>query len=246
LERHDRQYNGEQLFSLSADASKTIQNLEGRYNKDKMPDDNLYVKAFTGDPHIIDRVSRPSITLQNPSLTLMWLTQPEKITRLLGNEELRTGGFLPRCLIWDTRAVPIELPEVETPIPQKVRAAFKDLIRTLLDTYRSASKPKTIPSSPCAARQIREFHNKLVERRRTDLRDINPFIARWHEQAWRVCLVLHVATWGPEAHLRPIDEETVGAAIKVIEWFGVEQLRLLSVTREALDLQKLEDLINLC
>jgi len=175
----------------------------------------------------------------------MWLTQPEKAARLLGNEELRTGGFLPRCLIWDTRAVPTPLPEVETPIPPEVRAAFKDLIHTLLDTYRSASEPKTIPFSPDAARQIREFHNDLVARRRTDLRDVNPFIARWHEQAWRVSLVLHAATWGPEAHLRSIDEETVKAAIKMIKWFGAEQLRLLSVTRDALDMQKLEDLIEL-
>lgn len=54
LERND-----EQILSWP-DASKTIQNLEGRYTEERMADDGLYVKAYTGDPHIVDRVTRPS------------------------------------------------------------------------------------------------------------------------------------------------------------------------------------------
>jgi len=34
-------------------------------------------------------------------------------------------------------------------------------------------------------------------------------------------------------------------AIKLVKWFGAEQLRLLSVTRDELDMQKLQDLIEL-
>jgi hypothetical protein len=47
--------NGEAIFSLSPDAGKALQNLEGRYSNNKNPDDNLYVKARSGDHHAVDR-----------------------------------------------------------------------------------------------------------------------------------------------------------------------------------------------
>jgi hypothetical protein len=64
--------NDEQLFSLSADAGKNLQNLEGRYNKDKdKTDDDVYVKAYTGDSYKVDRINREPVLLENPCLSLL-------------------------------------------------------------------------------------------------------------------------------------------------------------------------------
>ena len=75
--------NSEQLFSLSADAGKTLQNLEGRYMKEKgKSDDEIYIKAYTGDRCVVDRIGRDPVILENPCLSLFWLMQPERAQRL--------------------------------------------------------------------------------------------------------------------------------------------------------------------
>jgi Protein of unknown function (DUF3987) len=237
--------NNEQIFSISADAGKALQNLEGRYSKDRNPDDNLYVKGRSGDHHTINRVGRPSIRLNEPCIALFWLTQPAKVTRMLSNEDLSTGGFLPRCLIFDTRAEPTEIPEIDTPIPHAVRETYGELLKSFLDAYRDSSKPVNVPSSTEATKVIRDFHNRLIVRRKTDLRDISSFVARWHENAWGIALVLHAALHGTLAHTKPICEQIALNAVELMEWFGKEQIRVLSNMRYECDLNKVELLINL-
>ena len=65
--------NNEQIFSFSSDAGKAIQNLEGRYAKQgSLIEDNIYLKAHSGDYIVVNRISRDSIVLQSPCMTLLW------------------------------------------------------------------------------------------------------------------------------------------------------------------------------
>jgi uncharacterized protein DUF3987 len=100
------QLNQEQLTLLSDDASKAIQNLLGRYNKLKMVEDAMLVKGYSLNPFVVDRQTRDPVDLQEPCINLFWLTQPDKIPILFGNESLFFGGFLARCLVADTRCEP--------------------------------------------------------------------------------------------------------------------------------------------
>jgi hypothetical protein len=237
--------NSEQLFSLSADAGKTIQNLEGRYIKEKgKSDDGIYVKAYTGDRCLVDRIGRDSFILEDPCLTILWLIQPERAQRLLTNQDLRNGGFLPRCLIWDSLAEPTEEPAEIKPIAPEIRIKFNNLVGQLLRTYRDG-REYMIPDSSIAREAIRKYHNQLVARRRRNLRDINSFVARWHEQAWRILVALHAGAHAERAHLTKIEDSRPKDAIQLAEWFGAEQVRLLSATRNTADRESLERLLEL-
>jgi hypothetical protein len=237
--------NSEQLFSLSADAGKTLQNLEGRYMKEKgKSDDEIYIKAYTGDRCVVDRIGRDPVILENPCLSLFWLMQPERAQRLFSNPDLRNGGFLPRCLIWDSRVEPTEQPEEDRPIPAKVREDFNSLLKGLLNTYRNG-KGHTIPPSMLAKESMRTYHNSLVARRRTDWCDINSFVARWTGNAWKILVNLHAGTYLGNAHLTQIDQFRPDHAIELSEWFGNEQIRLLSAMRESTDWATLSELIEL-
>jgi hypothetical protein len=237
--------NSEQLFSLSADAGKTLQNLEGRYIKEKgKSDDDIYVKSYTGDRCLVDRIGRDPVILENPCLALLWLIQPERAQRLLANQDLRDGGFLPRCLIWDSQAEPTEEPEQDHPIGVEVQVAFDTLVKQLLSIYHDG-KGYTIPPSKVAKEAIRKYYNRLVTRRRRNLRDINSFVARWHEQAWRILVVVHAAAYGEKAHLTEIEDSFPVAAIEIAEWFGAEQVRLLSAARNSADRDSLDRLLEL-
>jgi hypothetical protein len=75
------------------------------------------------------------------------------------------------------------------------------------------------------------------------LRDINIFVARWHEQAWRLAIVLHLGQHGKEAHLVPIARKTAENAVTLAKWFGQEQTRIISVMRTLKDQDRIERLI---
>jgi hypothetical protein len=102
-------HNNEELFMFSPDAAKAVSNLEGLYNKLSVPDDNFYVKGYSGDPVVVHRKSRPPVSLRSPCISLLWLLQPDLLERMLQHRRLNDGGFLPRLTICDTQLVPTGL-----------------------------------------------------------------------------------------------------------------------------------------
>jgi uncharacterized protein DUF3987 len=228
--------NGEQAFSLSADAGKVILNLEGRYAKEGSSiEDDLYLKAYSGDPHVVHRITRESIFLKSPCMTLLWFTQPDLFQRLICNERLLLGGFLARCLCCNTRAQPTELPlslDDDLPMPQKEKDEYHALIGMLANIYLKASKPLTVPRSNDASKLFRAYHNELVPRRKADLSDINPIVARWHENAWRLSLGLHATLYRGDAHCHAESSETAERTIGIVKWFNEEGVLVLQPARE--------------
>src|SRR5262249_42552460 len=177
------QLNQEQLTLLSEDASKAIQILLGRYNKLQMVEDTLLVKGYSLDPFVVDRQTRAPVDLQEPCINLFWLTQPDKISTLFGNEALTSGGFIPRCLVADTRCEPRKITGHEEPIPLVVRERFDQLVTALFKKFRgsvgsdSSSGIVLIHPTPEASQKMIEHFNSVVDRRRGELRDINSFAA---------------------------------------------------------------------
>jgi hypothetical protein len=223
--------NNEEIFSLSGDAGKVILNLEGRYNKEGAIDDNFYLKSFSGDHHIVNRNTHAPIILYYPTMSLLWLTQPDLLYQLFQNIRLLVGGFLARCLSFDSQIEPQEIPPNPRTIDAQVKAEYHDRIKELMNTYLRLQKPLRIPDSTEALEEIRLFHNSLVAPRCGELADINSIAARWHELALRVAIVLHVFIYGKESHHHPIAGQTASDAVGVIEWFKEEELRLLEPAR---------------
>ncbi|NBR89983.1 MAG: DUF3987 domain-containing protein [Rhodobacteraceae bacterium] len=218
---------GESLASLSADAGSIVNNLLGKYNKTKRTDESIYLKSYSGDFCRVDRVSAEPVCLQSPCLSALWLTQPDKVDSLLAERSLSDGGLIPRMLICHTRCEPQPINEAPQPIPANVTAEYRALIRGLLETYRLASEPHTIFPTAEAKRALDEHFNGIVARRKTDLHDVSSYAARWNEQAWRIAVCLHAATWGKQAHEQTVELDTVKNAIALADWFAQQQLEIL-------------------
>jgi hypothetical protein len=221
----------ETLASLSADAGAVINNLLGRYSKLERTDESIYLKAFSGDPCRIDRQGRLPVELNSPCLTALWLVQPDKVETLLGERSLTEGGLIPRLLICHTNAEPRAIVGTVPAIPAAVYGAYRQTIRSLLNTYRLADEVRTVEVSPDASAVMIAHHNEIVERRKGDLRDVTTFAARWNEQAWRLSACLHAGAHGSSAHERALSIETVRAAIELAEWFSTQQLEILGAGR---------------
>lgn len=224
-------HNAEQIASLSADAGCIVNILLGRYSKLDRTDEGLYLKAFSGDVCRIDRQSREPVLLQSPCLTALWLTQPDKLESLLAERSLSDGGLIPRILACHTNCEARDIIEDAAGIPAGVSTGYADLIRSLLETYRLASEPRTIHPAADALRALIAHHNAIVARRRWELRDVPSFAARWNEQAWRIAVCLHAEKHGATAHDHRLELETAARAIEIADWFAAQQLGILNTGR---------------
>jgi hypothetical protein len=241
--------NDEQLASLSSDALSIVNILLGRYNRLDRTDEGLYLKAYSGDPCVIHRMSRDPISLESPCLTALWLTQPDKLQSLLDERSLNEGGLIPRILACQTNCEPREIGKNPPSISISAEKAYAGVIFCLLETYRLADERFTIEPTPEALEALNDHHDAIVKRRRGELRDVTSYAARWNEQAWRIAVCLHAGTYGSQAHEHPVALETAQRAIALADWFAEEQLRILNagrMSRKAARLKKLKELIIEC
>jgi len=239
-------HSNETLASLSADAGTIVNNVLGRYSNIKRPNDNIYIKAYSGDFCKIDRRSSPPVYLQSPCMVTDWMLQPDKINSLLGEEILVVGGFMARFLVCHSHAVAHEIDENNPtrPIPHAIRDAYRTMIDLLIHEYRlNEGEVHVIKPSAAATKAFIAHHNRIVKRRNNgELRDIAQFAARWNEQAWRISVCLHAGQWGDEAHEQQLIDETAEAAIFLADWFSNEQLEILKSQRMSRQLQRAQKL----
>ena len=238
-------HNREQLASVSPDAGNIVNNLLGRYSKLDRTDESIYLKAFSGDYCRVDRQGREPVTLQRPCLAALWLVQPDKVETLLAERSLTDGGLIPRLLVCHTRAMPQLIVDGAEGIPDVTREAWAMLVGRLIQTFRKADSPLTIEPSPEARQMMNDHHNQIVERRRSDLRDVTTFAARWSEQAWRISVCLHAGVQGENAGVRKLVADTAASAIALADWFAKEQLRILARGRHAARRAKRDEVLEL-
>ena len=224
-------HRGETLASLSADAGAIVNNLLGRYSKLERTDEGLYLKAFSGDFCRVDRISREPVLLESPCLAALWLTQPDKVETLLTERSLTDGGLIPRLLLCHTHCQPRPVMEDVRPIPPSVAAAYRAMIRGLLESYRLAEAAQTIQPESEALQAMNAHFNRIVSRRLADLRDVTTYAARWNEQAWRIAVCLHAGRYGPQAHGETLKLDTAEAALALADWFAAQQLEILAAGR---------------
>lgn len=231
--------NDECLASMSSDAGNVVNNLLGRYSKKAdQTDENIYLKAYSLERFKQDRKTSLPVHLNEPCLSTTWLTQPDKVDRLLASRALTDGGLLPRFLPCHTDCQPQPITGDERPIPAYHKQAWEELVTINLQTYRRAETPCIVKPTEDALRCMVEFHNKIVARRNGDLRDADGYAARWAENAWRVALCLHAGRWGAEAKDKELVAETAQAAIKIMEWFATQQLEILAAGRAAAEQER--------
>jgi hypothetical protein len=238
-------HNREQLASLSADASAVVNILLGRYNKLDRTDEGIYLKSFTGDRCKVDRQTRASVLLESPCLAALWLTQPDKLESLLAERSLSDGGLIPRILACHTHCEAREIVKNAPEIPASVEKGYADLIRSLLESYRLADEPFTIEPKSEALEAMNAHYNAIVKRRRTDLRDVTIYAARWNEQAWRIAVVLHAGLHGAHAHEHKLETDTANRAIELADWFAAQQLEILSGSRDKARREEWNEVLSL-
>jgi hypothetical protein len=224
--------SGEQMAVLSDEGGLCLYNMMGRYTKGDMTDDIFLSMCKTVTPHIVDRASRAPIILKRPCVTLMLMLQPDLMNKAFADERLRVGGFLARCLFFDSRMqIQYEDEHSLAPPDATVMEGWYTHIRSLLQAFRMAKQSFEISVGAGVRDVSRTFRNEMVDRMRDDLGDVKSFAVRWAERAWEIALNFHVAIHGAEAFKYALTKETFENAVTVVRWFIDEELRVLQVSR---------------
>jgi len=226
---------GEAVASMSSEARGLLNIVRGKYSKDG-GDEDFYCSAYSGDSLTVDRVGRPRVTLRRPCLSAIWMIQPDAARKAFAEEAFTESGLLPRFLFFDPKAEPQVRTEQPAPIPAATKAAWANLIRSLVRVYRmGGSDPQVVAVSPGAQSLMVAYEacNVRLRRHSGEYRDIAAYISRWTENCWKLALVIHAAKHGSEAHHQEISLTTAQGAVNVSKWFSDRQLEILSTGRRA-------------
>jgi hypothetical protein len=208
------------LISASPEARKAIDVLMGHYNSknnDQAADD-VFVKAYSGDPIKVDRQGSGSLDVHNPCLVAFWMVQPGKADRLLSAESLRDSGFLQRCLFGYSEGVAGNFLD-SVAIPPDVIREYNTTLRAILDFDASASGPGEVKLTRDAGLMVNDVREAYRQGWAAKGEGNQMFECRYAEQVIRIALNLHIGanptTWAKH----DLGVETVSSAIEVLRFY---------------------------
>ena len=212
--------NSSFLVSATPEARKAINVLMGCYsskNNDD-PSDDVFVKAFSGDPIRVDRQGSGSLEIQNPCISVFWMVQPGKVDKVLSAESLKDSGFLQRCLFGYSEGVTGNALDAQA-ISQDVLVAYHEAIKAILAHDMSDGVPGYVRLSREAGLRINGVREEYRAGWANGGENSQMFECRYAEHAVRIALNLHLGkhpyTWSK----RDIDVETVEAAIEILGFY---------------------------
>jgi len=133
--------NGGRLAVLNAESGGLFSILAGRYAKNG-PNFDVFLQAHAGDPLRVDRVGRPSESVQHPALTLVLTPQPDVLAKLADEPGFRERGLLGRFLY----ALPASLVGTRKFSEKEISRSSKLAYSRLVDGLLSIPDPSAEPS----------------------------------------------------------------------------------------------------
>lgn len=167
---------GGRLGVLSAEGG-LFSTLAGRYSSG-IPNLDLVLKSWSGDFCRVDRISRDTITLTEPVLSIGLAIQPDILATLSEGRNFRGSGLLARFLY----AIPESLVGLRSvdpdPLPEKVVDEYAAAVRRLAEQIHNTAETVDMKLSEPARAALNGFRRHLEPRLHPDLGDLAA-IADW-------------------------------------------------------------------
>ena len=192
--------------------------MSGRYSEKGALDP--YLKAWSGDPIMVDRKSRDPESIDHPTLTLGVLVQPRVLATVLGNKDFALLGLVSRFLF----SVPVSKLGRRDVDPKPLDPATRDAYESRLLNLARATFPSgaSLTLSPSAFALRTEFAARLEPRlgEDGDLGDPYGWSGKLEGNMLRVCALLHLAEHSctQETLSMPICEATIQRAITFADY----------------------------
>lgn len=127
---------------------------------------DVFLKAYSGESIIVDRIMRNSVTIEEACLTILLSVQPVVISDIMKNEKFRHRGLTARFLYTHPKSLVGSRDFDSEGIPERAYENYRELIFNILSEERG-KKAEIISPDREAEAELREFYN-WVERRLVD------------------------------------------------------------------------------
>ncbi|GFH38880.1 DUF3987 domain-containing protein [Streptomyces pacificus] len=181
---------GERLAVLSTESS-FLGNVGGRYSKNANPE--IVLKAWSHEPHAVNRKSGRTLLLERPNLSLGLAVQPGFLTGMGETGDVFEARGLMARFIFSMPASRVGERVYDTdPIPGGTRQAWDHAIRAMMAAIWDDAECREMDLDPAARRSFRSFWEELEPRHKAhgDLAAIEGWAKKLPGQVLRIAAVL--------------------------------------------------------
>lgn len=205
----------------------------GMYSKNVNLD--IFLKAYSGDAVRVDRITRESVKVNNPSLTMLLSVQPKVIEGMVSNPVFKGRGLTARFLYSMPHSLVGKRPFFTDGVSEELSLQYKELIDDLLDDAVPSEKegPEIIRLTPEAQKVIAQFYDQVESELVGEYEDINEWAGKIVGTTARIAGLL----WRADTHIEfytedsrfEIDQETMRRAVMIGEYFIRHALAALNL-----------------
>ena len=207
--------SNESIATVSADARYFLKRLSMPNTKEE----SFFLKGYSGDLTLTNRVSRNSVRLRRPCLTALLLTQRDAYHAFLDKALINRSGLLPRFLHAELKQERGEVPKVDMRKSTRYRTDYTNLFQQLIEAYRFEKTAVQIQPTKATERFIHQIESECRTASLHDESLASEILRRRAEQIWRVSLCLHLARHGNTSAIHPLKKTDAVIAAKIVEGF---------------------------
>ena len=214
--------HGGRMSILSTEGG-VFQLMAGRYS-DQMANLDPYLKAWSGDEIVVDRVGRDSYIIPKPATSIVLTVQPSVLQQVGENVDNRNRGLPARFMM----SIPetnvghrnmIDGPELDDDVAEH----YGEMVHKIISAAECIPHGATMRLSPSARRGFLLWRQDLERRQLSDLSLMEAWTAKLASSVARTAALLHLAQGRDITD--DIDDETMAKAISIgVYW--IEHARI--------------------
>ena len=136
-------------FSIISSEGGIFDVLSGTYSSKVNID--VFLKAYSGETISVERIMRPSVSVEEACLTILLSVQPIVIGELMGNKKFRHRGLTARFLYAQPRSFVGSRSLDSSPIPDAAYTAYKAIIQNILAEKKNGAPQIITPTGDAKA-----------------------------------------------------------------------------------------------
>lgn len=211
--------------SICTDEGGPLDALAGMYGHLPGTAMQMYLKAHSGSPHRVDRITRPSFLLRRPVMSIAVAVQPTVLEKLAEVPGAIERGLLNRFLLTCPPSL-VGRRQVVTPsVPAALEASYARTLSTLYWRFTNVEGELTLTKEATAALVDYEQATESRLVRDLGLPGVQSVATRAPGQALRWAGVYHCLSYG-EDWTDPVTVDSMQAGIIMAQWAVGEAQRL--------------------
>lgn len=189
----------------------------------------VYLKGYTGEPHLESRITRQGVEIDRPALSLGVMVQPAVMSALAGESMLRGTGLLARFLYAQPESQVGHRLIEPPPIPDRVGARFDAAVTALAEQVHPG-EVSTMTLTPVAYKRLMEFAQDVEIRLRPEDGDLDP-VAEWAGKLpGQIARIAALLTLFARPAASEVDEQAVAEAVDLAPFLVAGAKRVADVT----------------